>query len=171
MWKYNGFIKYQRENSLIDGISQLCHTLDIKSALDVGCGAGFDVAALRRRGIPATGLDANPYTTELSSLLLPKNDEPCCVADISKEIEFDNSFDLVYCIDMLNQLPDYLQRKALENITLLSGKFILIIETIGLYGTNNYSFKGFYINEACTKILSNNIKNPKYSIALFERIP
>lgn len=171
VWKYNGFIKYQRENSLIDGISQLCHTLDIKSALDVGCGAGFDVAALRRRGIPATGLDANPYTTELSSLLLPKNDEPCCVADISKEIEFDNSFDLVYCIDMLNQLPDYLQRKALENITLLSGKFILIIETIGLYGTNNYSFKGFYINEACTKILSNNIKNPKYSIALFERIP
>ena len=169
-WKYDGFIKYQSEKGVVEGISQLCHMLDIKSVLDVGCGAGFDVAALRRRGIPATGFDVNPYTTELSALLFPKGDEPCYIADLTQSVEIEEPFDLVYCIDMLNQLPAHLQRKAIENIAQLSRRYILIIDNKVINGINNASITGFQINETCSKILSHNINNPQYTIALFERI-
>lgn len=129
-WTYLGFLKYSPNQQLINGISTICSHIHPESILDIGCGAGFLVAALRRRGVATTGYDANPYTPELSSYLLPKNDTPCGIADLTDDLEAESPFDLVLCVNTLSQIPHIHHTKCFENIYKLTGKYLLISENI-----------------------------------------
>lgn len=127
-WNYDGLQQYHYEASFAALISSLCKLLDIHSVVDMGCGAGFYVASLRRHKIPATGYDANPYTEKLSAILLPKGDEPCGVADITEDVEVDEPFDMVLCMNLLSCIPNELREKAIENLCFLSGRYVLLSE-------------------------------------------
>ncbi|MDE5561305.1 MAG: class I SAM-dependent methyltransferase [Bacteroidaceae bacterium] len=92
----------------------------------MGCGAGLYVAKWRNCGLSFAGYDANPHTTELSCMLLPDNDTPCGVADLTEELDVENQFDIVVCKDVLPYIPTELEQIAIRNLTKLSGRFIIL---------------------------------------------
>ena len=160
-WIYNGFKKYHYEERLANAIAQYVKWSNVQHVIDVGCGAGFLVAALRRRGILATGFDANPYTPELSALLLPANDSTCYQANLMDDIETDSPFDVTICLNVLDYIPQEQREKAIQTLaSLTSFSLIVSFETIHLNASqkiihslsNDYDFK---INAMATSYISN----------------
>lgn len=133
-WNNDTFQKYEYDYQLTEAIFNYCKWLPCYEVLDMGCGSGLYVAALRRLGLIATGYDANPYTEELSKLLLPKGDEPCSVADLTGNLECDSKFGMVICINVLQYLNNKALYKAVKNLIALTDGTLLI-------GWNNIFFK------------------------------
>ena len=127
-WHYKGVLRYDFDKYFADRLTSVCHYLRIKSAIDIGCGIGFYVEYLRRRKIPVSGYDSNPFTETISSIILPKGDAACGCADITENINVEDSFEIVICMDVLQFIPHSLKQKALANLCALSEKFIMISE-------------------------------------------
>lgn len=126
-WKTQSMNSYPYDEGLTDAIYKYCDMQPCYEVLDVGCGAGSYVAALRRLGLFATGIDANPFTAELSGLLLPEGGEVCYSADITKDIEFKDQFGMVICINVLQYISDVaLYKKAVSNIIWLAGNTLVL---------------------------------------------
>ena len=75
----------------------------------------------------ASGYDGNPYTPELSSLILGA-EMPCAVADLTEELgcEDDIPFDLVLCIDVLPYIPKKHEKVAVNNLVNMCNKYLII---------------------------------------------
>jgi GT2 family glycosyltransferase len=87
-----------------------------KKVLDVGCAKGFLVEALRDRGIEAFGIDISEYAiSEVRADIRPY----CRVA--SAVDPFDDQYDLIICIEVLEHLTEEEGRQALANIRRSSG--------------------------------------------------
>ena len=125
-WEYNGFLKYDYDELFTQALIQCTKHFQINSVIDMGCGCGLYVSELRRKGIAIAGYDANPYTEELSRLLLPPGDSPCEQADLTEDLDVTEPFELVICKDVIHYIPEHLINKALSNLTKLSSKYILI---------------------------------------------
>lgn len=138
-WNYQGFLKYDYDASFAEFVAQLCCEIPLQNALDIGCGCGLYVAEWRRRGLPFAGYDANPYTEELSKLLLPAGDTPCGLADIAEEeLECLSPFDLVVCKDVLPYIPERKLDVAIGNISKLAAHEIVLCWDV-LENVNNQS--------------------------------
>ena len=159
-WNYNGFLKYTYSEKLMFVIHKFCVRQSIREVLDLGCGPGYYVQALRALGIAVTGYDANPHTSYLSSLILPKNDDCCHVGDITDEMECESTFGFVICMDVLAYIPHSLWNKAIDNIVSMGNKFILIsIDFIQLNDVLNqkeieqiFVRKGLYLDVQVTEL-------------------
>lgn len=125
-WIYDGYRKYAFEEAFCSFVERLCRDVGIKSAIDIGCGAGQYVDRWRRRNLPFAGYDANPCTPSLSRLLLDGGEEVCGIADITGELSIDDPFELVVCKDVLPYIPCPMEDKAIENISRLSSHFIVL---------------------------------------------
>ncbi len=125
-WDYDGFLRYGYNASFSEYVARLCLDISANSALDMGCGSGYYVAHWRKRGLPFAGYDANPFTVELSKLLLPKGDTPCGIADLTDDLKVPNQFDLVVCKDVLPYIPMKWIKKAISNLALLSSHLIVL---------------------------------------------
>ncbi len=118
--KYRSLANYVYDPGLTEAIYNYCNMKPCYEVLDMGCGPGFYVAALRRLSLFATGIDANPYTTELSMLLLPDGDQPCLCANI-EDVDVEDTFGFVMCINVLQYITDMKHyEKALEKLTTLT---------------------------------------------------
>ena len=181
-WYYDGLQRYHYEASFAALISGLCKLLGIHSVVDVGCGAGFYVASLRRHRIPTAGYDVNPYTEKLSALFLPKGDEPCGIADITEDIEVDEPYDMVISMTLLSCIPDDLREQAIKNLCSISGKYIIVSEEDSIGGQqiarikeymNVFKSFGFVESRIGTEMLNPRIgvnsTSYRYSV-LLERI-
>lgn len=126
VWHYRGFSKYNYDDRLLTCLYKYIRALHLEEVIDVGCGCGFYVAALRRLKIKAMGYDANPYTKELSSLLLPQGDIPCDVFDFTCGMEDYDEFDLVICTEVIDHLPMNVLSQFLTNIVKLTKKALLL---------------------------------------------
>jgi GT2 family glycosyltransferase/SAM-dependent methyltransferase len=82
------------------------------SVLDVGCGRGYLVRALRQRGVASWGIDS-PGTSIGS--LLPESQAYCTVRSIADPWPEDH-FDLIVCIDVLEHLAESRVESAVENL-------------------------------------------------------
>lgn len=125
-WIYDGFKHYQYEEAFFRIVAQLYHELNLKNAIDIGCGSGIYVKQWRGIGIPFAGYDANPYTPKLSSILLPTNDEPCRNVDITEDLSIVQPFDIVVCKDVLPYIPSPYIKNAITNLCKMSARFILL---------------------------------------------
>ena len=127
-WEYNGMLLYTYGYNKVfcDFVTQLWWEIGAKTGIDMGCGNGYYVSQWRSHGLPFAGYDANPYTTDLSRLLLPVGDEACGVADLTEELVVPESFDLVVCKDVLPYIPNKSIKKAIKNLAKLSSRFILL---------------------------------------------
>lgn len=125
-WVCNNYLQYCYHKEILLLVHDFCIRRNITSVLDMGCGSGVYVAALRRLGIPTTGYDANPYTPILSANLLPNGDCPCGIADLTEDLEAEEKFDFVICMDVLTYIPHPYRKKAVSNLEKLSSKYILI---------------------------------------------
>lgn len=130
-WLYNGYRRYDFEQSFCDFVQRLCQDASVRSALDIGCGDGQYVAQWRRANLPFAGYDANPFTPSLSRLLLDADDEVCGVADLTEELSIDNAFDLVVCKDVLQFIHEEMQELAIHNLSKLSSHYIVLSWHVG----------------------------------------
>lgn len=174
-WVYDGLYKYkQRCDILVHRISQYYYWMNYNDLLDAGCGAGFMVAAFRRRNIPATGIDSNPFVESLSSMILPENDLPCECVNLARPITVVETYDLVLCLNVLEFMSCEHLNTAIENLVRLT-KCSLIIgfttndsdlmanvkELIGKISSHS-----FYINKSMTKYIDS---DPGRCILVLER--
>jgi O-antigen biosynthesis protein len=109
-------VPYSRDEQtwvdFFDGVaSNIVASLRPTSALDVGCGIGLLVEALRERDVDAKGIDISAWAIEQ----IPKNLRRfCSVASATDEI--DGRFDLITCTEVLEHLPPSLADVAVSNL-------------------------------------------------------
>lgn len=130
-WHYDGYLAYEYDRGFCEYVARFCAELSVVTAVDMGCGCGYYVSKWRERGIPFAGYDANPYTRELSSRLLPKGDEVCGVVDLTEIIKEDVSFELVVCKDVLPYIPSEKIEIVADNLACLSSKYLLLSWCVG----------------------------------------
>ena len=72
-----------------------------KSFLDVGCNVGFAVAAAREQGYEAHGHDLDPVAIEQARKLFPD-----CTFHTGDLAAIARKFDLIYCAEVIEHVPD-----------------------------------------------------------------
>ena len=102
-----------------DLAAALCDRLQGYSVLDVGCGTGAYVKALRAAGIFADGLDGNPHTPELSG-------GTCGVMDFSKPVWLGRTYDFVMCLEVGEHIPAEFETALILNLTGHAEKGIIL---------------------------------------------
>lgn len=175
VWEYRSFSAYSYDPGLTEALYCYCNWKPCFEVLDAGCGCGYYVAALRRLGIFATGIDANPNVEILSSYLLPEGDKPCQCMRI-EDAESDDNYKLVLCINVLQYITNmdsYL--KVVQNIIALAKNTIVIAYNETLSRKKEevlnvlLSRENFKENDFATKFFQRHIKKIK-NIHLYERI-
>lgn len=124
-WNYDGFLKYSYEKKFCDFVIQLWWDLNIKSAIDMGCGTGYYVMKWRSKNLSFVGYDSNPHTSALSKILQPEY-PPCEFADLTDELNLKKTYELVVCKDVLPYIPTKKEYTVIKNLTKLSSRFILL---------------------------------------------
>ena len=95
-----------------------------KKSLDVGCGSGARLIALRLLGYDVFGLDIQPSYIDG----LKRAGFNVLIGDVEREIPFNESFDLITCFEVLEHLKNPI--KALENmIESLNPSGFLVVTT------------------------------------------
>jgi 2-polyprenyl-3-methyl-5-hydroxy-6-metoxy-1,4-benzoquinol methylase len=86
---------------LFDGFAEaIVSELAPRTSLDLGCGPGLLVEALRRRGVDARGIDISEHAIEHAA---EGAREFCRVGSVTDPIE--ERFDLIVCIEVLEHVP------------------------------------------------------------------
>jgi glycosyltransferase involved in cell wall biosynthesis/SAM-dependent methyltransferase len=108
-YRWGGFGWEERFGRIADAtIAELAP----KTVLDAGCGIGFLVDALRKRGVDAYGFDVSEYAISQ----VPADMQPFCwVASITEDL--DRDYDLILCVEVLEHLPPELAEEAIDNLT------------------------------------------------------
>jgi SAM-dependent methyltransferase len=89
----------------------------IKSVIDVGCGAGFWLAAFKENGVDEVwGIDSD--NTHTSQLLIPK--DQFVSFDLTQPIHIDKEFDLVISLEVGEHLPEECGTQFVESLTRLA---------------------------------------------------
>ena len=95
-----------------------------KKALDIGCGKGFLVKALRELGVDAEGIDISEYAIENAVTEYVKQ------SDATNLPYDDNVFDLVLCIEVLEHLEESdLNKSIMEIRRVLKPQGIIFLTT------------------------------------------
>lgn len=94
-------------------VAQLVLRYQVSTALDVGCGIGLSVERFRAMGVMAWGIDGNPRILE----------GPCSarerllIADFTRQwVEWPVKSDLVWCVEVLEHVPEMFERNVLQTI-------------------------------------------------------
>ena len=75
-----------------------------RDVIDIGCGRGFNVEAMRRFGARAAGLDISPQRIAYAARRFPKNRFYC--EGYEHLLDRELQFDFVYTSQLLEHLPD-----------------------------------------------------------------
>jgi SAM-dependent methyltransferase len=90
------------------------------TALDVGCGKGILVEALRSRGVDASGFDVSEDAISQAHESVA---EHCRVASLTESIE--GRYDLVTCIEVLEHLPPADTDAAIANLCAITDTIVM----------------------------------------------
>jgi SAM-dependent methyltransferase len=101
-------IWYGLFNDFADHIARL---IQPNSVLDAGCAIGLLVETLRQRGIEAWGVDVSEYALQN----IPEELQSYCRLGSVTE-PFEQRYDLIVCLEVLEHLPPRETEKAVENI-------------------------------------------------------
>ncbi|HBY93439.1 MAG TPA: hypothetical protein DEP84_05635, partial [Chloroflexi bacterium] len=94
--------------------------LEPARVLDVGCGRGWAVRALRERGISAWGIDSSPSLAALT--VIPG----AFIRATADRLPFANGmFDVVLCTDVLAHIPDRFVARTLRDLVRVCGGYLV----------------------------------------------
>ena len=118
-----------------------------KNALDVGCGQGCFVAALRKHGVKAEGFDFSKYALEHHHPECKK--EWLKLHDATKPWPYkDKSFDLVVCLDFYEHIYEEDLPKVLDEMFRVARKWIFLqIAVVGGGSGAEIHRKGFSLRK------------------------
>lgn len=111
-------------------VDKLCRLLDFKTVLDVGCGPGQSVHWLLEHGYDTKGCDISRYVVDNPvPELHDKNVLHCAPAS---DLPFaDNSFDVVFCTDVMEHIPEENIDTSIREMARVVRKYLFL--TICLY--------------------------------------
>lgn len=119
--------------------------------------------------------DANPYTPQLSKLILPPSDIPCEVADISEKIDGDVQYDIVLCLDVLTYIPKQRFSESISNLLKICNRSLVVSLNSEYMSVPEYNdmlsqatLNGFYFSHALSVMFKDNDK-PAMEYFIFER--
>lgn len=125
---------------------ELCNiiiaTFPVSTAVDIGCGRGDYVMALREAGIACWGFDGSPSTGELSGGV-------CETMDFSEPRDI-GQFDLVLCLEVGEHVPVGYEQTFIDNICKASREYVCLSWAVaGQGGTGHVNCRnnGYIINE------------------------
>lgn len=104
-------------------LPDVCAGLNFKSVLDVGCGPGWSVTEFLRRKYIARGIEPSDYLYQHELRVLAG-------LDIVKKGRADDipvpaeSFDLVFCTDVMEHIPEENIEKCIKEMIRVSKKYI-----------------------------------------------
>lgn len=99
--------------------AKIVETLDVKTALDVGCAFGHLVRALNLLGVSTLGVDTSDHAIRNS--VAPSYVQKRSILDAP--VAFQN--DIVICIEVVEHLMPEDADLAIENLCVMSGQYIL----------------------------------------------
>ena len=101
-----------------------------RDVIDIGCGGGFMVEAMRRVGGRAAGLDINPQAIVYAERQFPENRFFC--GDLAAFEGHEAAFDFVYSSEVIEHVPDVTRYMALlARITRPGGHVYITTPDIG----------------------------------------
>ena len=118
--------KYPFDYGLSSAIIKLCHILDIKTAIDLGCGPGFYVSALQKAGIVTHGYDGNPYITEQSQCIISQENLLCRQISIHEPITIDYPAELALFLNVGEYIPKEFENVVLDNLCKITRKYLIV---------------------------------------------
>jgi SAM-dependent methyltransferase len=89
--------------------AELVSLFQSKAVVDLGCGPGSYVSALRQAGVDCDGYDGNPNTESLSEGL-------CKIQDLSVPFELERMYDWVLSLEVGEHIPQQFEAVLLDNI-------------------------------------------------------
>lgn len=130
------------DKQLCEAITDVIKDLGIKTAVDIGCGAGAYTRHLIDHGIDCEGFDGSPKTPELSNGL-------CRVLDFADPQDI-GQFDLVLSLEVGEHIPKKWEQIFIDNVCRAANKYICMcwaIEGQPGYGHFNCQNNDYVINE------------------------
>lgn len=106
------------------------------SLLDVGCGTGHHMKALRERGYAVSGVDGSDKMLDVARELNPAADVRQC--DVDKLPHADGTFDRVLSIEVLRYLPN-VAPAAMEMARVLKPGGVAVITAAPRFNVNGYA--------------------------------
>lgn len=119
---------------LASAIVDLAQGMNIIDVVDLGCGNGGYVKAMRDHGIECQGYDGNPHTAEIT-------DGMCKTIDLSKPISI-GRYDMVVSLEVAEHIPEKFENIFLENLTKTADRYLVLSWAIpGQRGTGHVNCK------------------------------
>lgn len=111
--------------------------------LDAGCGTGRFMSDLAEKGYTIHGVDVSQYMLAVAHEKMAKRSHYCNLyrADVSHLPFRDNTFDFVYCIRVINQLPskEYAIHALRELCRVCKNPGSILIEYVNEWGLSRFS--------------------------------
>ena len=98
------------------------------SVCEIGIGDGYLLRLLSRFGLKSTGIDISNYLIKKLQVIFQEEDLKINLLqhDISTPVDYENTFDAIFCLDILEHVRDI--EKAIENIKkILKNGGILVV--------------------------------------------
>jgi len=114
---------YQRQSVGAAALTYIVAKLKFHSVLDVGCGMGYQLLGFLQAGKEVRGIEVCDYL--LNNFLKVFVGTDLVRKGRIQEIPFDvNTFDLVYCTDVLEHIPEADVDVAIKELVRVSNKYI-----------------------------------------------
>jgi SAM-dependent methyltransferase len=108
---------------------------DVRSVVDLGCGAGVWLARFKEAGVPRVlGLDGGAAAQEGQLEIEP---EEFRTANLERDIDLDDSFDLCICLEVAEHLTDLAAPVIVRNMCKLSDVVLFSAAIPGQGGTHH----------------------------------
>lgn len=125
-WCVRGLFGYVYDHGLAEGICYLCGLLGVRNVIDLGCGPGYYVRALRGARIAARGYDGNPNVAGQSAVVLGKTQFPCEKIDLHRGIEAECVTEMTMLLDVGEYIPERYSNVVFDNVCRLSSKYAIV---------------------------------------------
>jgi len=125
--------EHRFDECLASGLVEFFKKEQATSILDLGCGLGDYVKALRAHSFECEGYDGNPQTPQLSNGVAQ-------VADLSAPLDLGRVFDWVLCLEVGEHIPKVYETLLIDNLHRHNAKGIVLswaVKGQGGYGHVN----------------------------------
>lgn len=147
--RYNsGFFQAHKDGCLRSArviIPMVLQRIEVRTAVDVGCGVGTWTAVLLSCGIDAIGLDGEYI--KRSELLIPQ--ERFLATDLRERVAFEKRFDLAVCLEVAEHLSESRAAGLVADLVRLSPCVLFSAAIPGQTGTDhvNEQYLSYWIKQ------------------------
>ncbi len=173
---YHGTRDAKRQS--VETAAQLIvETFNPKEVIDIGCGEGLFLDALKHRGVQGLGCDISEAALKVS----PK-DFVIFQADATKPIRFNRRFDLCICIEIAEHIPKGGSKTLVQNVTNTSDTIFFTAATPGQGGVGHineqppefweklFKAQGYTLDKQTTKTLRTQLAEAEVLFWLYKNL-